>query len=196
MSQIPLPFEDCSEGARRIVIGNGNEAAIEGLQHADTWPFRTAILSGPPRSGKSALAQWFAQSGKGRVVDDAHTQPEAQVFHAWNAAQECGAPLLLVVSDAPWTIDLPDLRSRVGAALWLELSLPDDEMMGALLEEFAARRGLVLAEGVTKFLVPRMMRSYAAIARLIDRIDHLSLARKAPVGLNLCREALESYLLA
>ena len=30
----------------------------------------TAVLTGPSRSGKSLLARWFADSGKGEAIDD------------------------------------------------------------------------------------------------------------------------------
>ena len=43
----------------------------EALAHPDSWPFRTAVLTGPPRSGKSLFARWFAESGKGDAIDDA-----------------------------------------------------------------------------------------------------------------------------
>ena len=45
--------------------------------------------------------------------------------------------LLLVAGQAPWTIALPDLRSRLGAALQLEIGAPDDEMAGELILSLA-----------------------------------------------------------
>src|SRR5690606_37159158 len=95
--QIALPLSKRT-GAfpSRIVVGMGNLPVIEALEAADGWPFRTAILSGPPRSGKSLLARWFAQSGKGEAIDDADRIDEHDLFHRWNRAQESRRPLLLV----------------------------------------------------------------------------------------------------
>ena len=60
MSQIALPLAPGGAGSpARIVVGNANRAALEAMAAAATWPFRTAILFGPPRSGKSLLARWF-----------------------------------------------------------------------------------------------------------------------------------------
>src|ERR1700761_6392970 len=94
MTQIALPLGGA--GASRIVVGNANEAVVEPFANAASWPFRTAILFGPARSGKSALARWFAESGQGEAIDGAQNLDETELFHRWNRAQEQGTPLLLV----------------------------------------------------------------------------------------------------
>ena len=97
MSQIALPLSH-RQGSDpdRIVVGNANAAAIEALREPHGWPFRTAILTGPPRSGKSLLGKWFAAQG-GEVLDGADALDETELFQRWNRAQESGQPLLLVV---------------------------------------------------------------------------------------------------
>jgi len=128
--QIALPLTPLSAGAPRVVVGSANLPVVEAMQHAADWPFRTAVLAGPPRSGKSLLARWFVESGAGEALDDADGRPEDEVFHRWNRAQETGRSLL-VVSSRPagqWRIALPDLASRLGAALHLEIGAPDDKL--------------------------------------------------------------------
>ena len=71
MSQIVLPLATRATGPARIVVGAANAHVAEALAHPESWPFRTAVLTGPPRSGKTLLARWFAESGKGEAVDDA-----------------------------------------------------------------------------------------------------------------------------
>ena len=150
------------------------------------------MLCGEPRSGKSLFARWFLDSGMGDAIDDADKMDETALFHRWNRAQAEGRPLLLVSNSAPgqWKIALPDLASRLGAALLIEIAAPDDEMLRALLEVHAARRGLVLGEGVIGWLLPRIERSHAAVEALVETIDRLSLERKAPVTISLARDAL------
>ena len=143
MRQIPLPLGSRSGSSpSRIVVGSANAHVLDAFAHASEWPFRTAVLSGPPGSGKSLMAQWFAQSGLGDVIDDASSCDEAELFHRWNRAQESGRPLLLVANatEGGWIVSLPDLRSRLGAALHLEIGLPDDEMTADLLTLYAERR--------------------------------------------------------
>lgn len=192
MSQIALPLSSAANGAGRIVTGPSLDPVIAALGASADWPFHTAVLAGPPRSGKSLLARWFAQSGAGDIVDDADRMEENALFHRWNRAQAEGHPLLLVSSRLPgeWKITLPDLASRIGAALLIEIAAPDDLLLRALIEEHAARRGLVLGDGVLGWLLPRIERSHAAAEALVETIDRLSLERKAPVTISLVRDAL------
>jgi hypothetical protein len=193
MSQIALPLErGAASGPARIVLGAGNSHVAEALAAPENWPFRTAVLTGPPRSGKSLFARWFEASGKGDALDDAHRLDEAEVFHRWNRAQEGGRPLLVVGGEPPWTIALPDLRSRLGAALQLEIGLPDDALAEDLLLSMAAERDLPLGADAAGYLVPRATRSYLQLEKLVGAIDRLSLERKAPPTLAIWRAALEA----
>jgi len=193
MSQIALPLErGAAAGPARIVLGSGNAHIAEALAAPETWPFRTAVLTGPPRSGKSLFARWFEASGKGDALDDAHRMDEAEVFHRWNRAQEGGRPLLIVGGEPPWDIALADLKSRLGAALQLEIGLPDDALAEDLLLSMAAERNLPLGGDAAGYLVPRATRSYLQLERLVGAIDRLSLERKAPPTLAIWRAALEA----
>ncbi|MFN3425286.1 MAG: HdaA/DnaA family protein [Novosphingobium meiothermophilum] len=190
--QIALPLVT-ARSAETVVMGPGLVPVIEALQASDRWPFRTAVLAGPPRSGKSLLARWFAESGAGEAIDNADDLPEDEVFHRWNRAQTEGRALLLVSNRAPgqWRIALPDLASRLGSALLIEIGAPDDDLVAGLIAEHATRRGLILGDAVTAYLLPRVERSHAEIELLVETIDRLSLERKAPVTISLVRDALE-----
>jgi len=192
MSQIALPLAPRSDGPPRIVIGNANAQVAEALLAPETWPFRTAVLTGPPRSGKSLLARWFAERGKGDAIDDAQNLPEDELFHRWNRAQEQGTPLLIVGGEPPWHIALPDLKSRLGGSLQLEIGLPDDEMARELLLSLAQERGLPLHDDAADYLIPRASRSQAELELLVATIDRLSLERKAPPTMGIWRAALEA----
>ena len=192
MSQIALPLKVGNDSARRIVLGRANAALFEAFRSAADWPFRTAVLSGPPRSGKSLLAEWFAAEGLGEIIDDAQTLDETELFHRWNRAQEAGTALLLINgATGPWSIALPDLASRIGAALHLEIGPPDDAMLGELIGLHAEARGLVLGPDAAAYLVPRCERSHLAVEELVETIDRLSLERKLPPTQGLWRDALE-----
>ena len=97
-----------------------------------------------------------------------------------------------MVGGGGWDIALPDLRSRMGAALQLEIGPPDDALATDLMLSHAAQRGLVLGEGAPAYLVPRMERSYAAIEKIVGEIDRLSLERQVPATLSVWRDALEA----
>lgn len=191
-SQIALPLTLPGSGKpSRVVIGNANQAAYEALAKPAAWPFNSAVLTGPPRSGKSLLGQWAAGQGIA-VIDDAESWEEAELFHRWNRAQASDEPLLLISNKQPWEITLPDLRSRLSGSLQLEIGVPDDDMVARLIEAIAQQRGLALTDGALEYLVPRAERSFADIERLVAAIDRLSLERKSPATMSLWRDALEA----
>src|SRR3546814_11262585 len=71
MSQIALPLTlRTSADPGRIVIGNANRTAHEALGMPQDWPFRTAVLTGPSRSGKTLFRRWAEGRGL-QVVDGA-----------------------------------------------------------------------------------------------------------------------------
>lgn len=196
VSQIALPLEPVQSGeASRIVIGNANATVIEALREPERWPFHTAIVTGPPRSGKSLLGRWAGAQGI-EVIDDADRCEEDALFHRWNASQKgglrAGEPLLLISGAQPWNIALPDLRSRLGGSLQLELGEPDDAMAAQLIEALAAQRGLSLADGAAEYLVPRCARSFADLELLVRTIDRISLERATPATMSVWRAALEA----
>lgn len=191
MSQIALPLDlRASSDPELIVIGNANAAVLEALSEPQRWPFHTAVLSGPPRSGKSLLGKWAEGQGIS-VIDDAETSPEDAIFHRWNAAQESGVPLLIIANARPWDIALPDLRSRLGGSLQLEIGEPDDEMAAQLMQSIASQRGLSLPDTAISYLVPRVERSFAGIEKLVATIDRLTLERKSAPTMSIWRDALD-----
>jgi chromosomal replication initiation ATPase DnaA len=203
-SQIALPLSARNAaGAQRIVVGNANAAVIEALQDPARWPFHVAVLTGPPRSGKSLLARW-AQGLAGAerlpkpldVIDDAERVDETELFHRWNAVQQGGSreggALLIVANDGGWKIALPDLASRIGGSLQLAIGAPDDAMAAELILAHAEQRGLTLPEGAVDYLVPRTTRSFAAIEALVATIDRISLERQSPATMSVWRAALEA----
>ena len=191
MRQLPLPLAGAAPA--RIVVGNANATILDAFAHPQAWPFRSAVLSGPPRSGKSLLARWFAQTGLGEAIDDADSMDETALFHRWNRAQESGTPLLIVSSagEGGWQVALPDLASRLGGSLHLEIGAPDEAMMAELIALHAELRGFSLGEDAAAYLVPRAERSHVGVERLVAAIDRISLERKQAPTLAVWREALE-----
>ena len=203
-SQIALPLSArTSAEAQRIIVGTANSHVIEALQEPARWPFHVAVLTGPPRSGKSLLARWAQGLAGGdslEVIDDAETIDETELFHRWNAVQQGGSregAALLIVANADeehggWHIALPDLASRIGGSLQLEIGAPDDAFAADLIHAHAEARGLSLPEGAAEYLVPRTTRSFAAIETLVATIDRISLERQAPATMSVWRAALEA----
>ncbi|MBL9065500.1 MAG: chromosomal replication initiator DnaA [Sphingopyxis sp.] len=194
--QIALPLDWSAGGANDgpLIVGASNADAVRYLRHVATWPVRTAVLTGPRGSGRSLMGRLFAADTAGRVIDGHDSVSEEEIFHAWNAAQASGTPLL-IIADAPpaaWNIALPDLRSRLAAVPVLTIADPDDCLARDLIEALFARRGMALAAGVASYIVPRMERSYAMIHRVVAALDAASLEKGGGIGIRLTRETLLS----
>ena len=193
MSQLALPLAwPADPGSDAFLIGPSNERAVRQLERPDEWPVRTALLLGPRKSGRSLLARIFAGRTGGRVVDDAERLPEADLFHAWNRAQESGTPLLLVAERRPaaWGLKLPDLRSRLAACPVAEIGPPDDALFRALLERQLSRRGLDARPDLVDWLAARIERSHLAALRAVDALDARAMERRRGLSIPLARDTL------
>lgn len=194
MRQIALPLDELRGGASSsLIITPSNATAFAGLGSAASWPRHCAILVGPARSGKSLMARYFGGQG-GTVVDDAETNAAESLFNAWNRAQESAVPLLLISRWLPadWNIALPDLKSRLGSALLLEIGAPDDEMIEQLLQKQLADRGAAITMDALSYVKRRIERSYAAIESFARAANAMALAENAPVNLTLVKKVLDA----
>ncbi|MDT0574818.1 ATPase [Croceicoccus sp. F390] len=191
--QIALPLL-VDKPASGLLVGAANANVIRSCDAAGQWPFHTAVLVGPQRSGRSTIARWFSDSGRGIAMDDAALIDAHELFHVWNRAQQTGTPLLLVGPSAgqEWSVGLPDLASRIGAAARLVIDQPDEAMLAQLLDLHARKRGLVLSMAAVDYLVPRCTRSFAAVEELVATLDRLGLERKMPANLSIWRDALSA----
>ncbi|HWW59242.1 MAG TPA: chromosomal replication initiator DnaA [Sphingopyxis sp.] len=195
-SQIALPLDWSAGGSNDgpLIVGTSNADAVRYLRHVATWPVRTAVLVGPRGSGRSLIGRLFARDTGGRVIDGHGSVSEEAIFHAWNAAQASGTPLLIIadVPPAEWNVALPDLRSRLAAVPVLTIGEPDDCLARDLIEALFAQRGMALAPGVASYIVPRMERSYAMIHRIVAALDAASLEKGRGISVRLTRETLLS----
>lgn len=194
MSQIGLPFDwqDQASGGQ-FLIGEANRLAFEHIGRWREWPIPISILTGPPKSGKSALGSYFASVSGGMTIDEANRHPNDKMFHEWNIARDSGRPLLLISRETPdrWTVTLPDLRSRLAAAPHVRIGEPDDALIRALIEAGLAQAGSAFAADLPDWLSRRIERSYAAVCELLLHLNQLSLASSRKISVAVAKEALQ-----
>lgn len=173
MSQLRLPLGLPDACETEFLVGESNARAVHQLEHWATWPVMSALLTGPRKSGRSLLARVFAAKSGGRIFDDADRAREADVFHAWNQAQQERRPLLIIAEAAPpaWDVKLPDLRSRLAASPLLEIGPPDDLLMPQLIEHAFERHLLHARPDLVAWLAKRIERSHVAILRVADALE-------------------------
>lgn len=191
--QIALPLDwPQSQGESRLIVSDSNREAFEHFRKWSLWPVKATLLTGPRRSGRSLLARSFAERVGGRVMDQADRADEEELFHAWNAAQESGRPLVMIVDRAPpdWEIALPDLRTRIVVTPTATIAEPDDLLFQALVELHFADRGLHIPREALRFMCDRLHRDYLTVERAVEAVDRYAIAERARVTLPTVRRAL------
>jgi hypothetical protein len=191
--QIALPLDwPQSQGESRLVVSDANRDAFEHFRKWSLWPVRATMLAGPRRSGRSLLARGFVERVGGRLIDQADRAEEEDLFHAWNAAQESGRPLVMIVDRTPpeWEIRLPDLRTRIAVTPVTRIAEPDDRLFQALIQLHFADRGLHIPAEALRFMADRLSRDYWTIERAVEAVDRFAIAERARLSLPTIRKAL------
>jgi hypothetical protein len=191
--QLPLPL--CWQTGRAQLSGwlisDSNRALLAALTDYFSWAAPVALLTGPPRSGKSLLSAYVAScTGAVRVIDSAQDCDETALFHAWTAAIAERTPLL-VVAGLGWQPTLPDLATRKAAAQDFGIPDPDTELMGALFERRLADHNLVLSADVAGYLAQRVERSFAAIDTVSAALVTAALAEGRALTLPFVRDIVQ-----
>ena len=191
--QIALPLDwPQSQGESRLIVSESNRPAFEHFRKWSLWPVKATLLTGPRRSGRSLLARSFVERVGGRVVDQADRGDEEELFHSWNAAQESGQPLVMIVDSVPpqWTIELPDLRTRIAVTPVASIAEPDDTLFQGLIELYFADRGLHIPRDALRFMAERLHRDYVTAERAVEAVDRYAIAERARLSLPTVRRAM------
>jgi len=191
--QIALPLDwPQNNGESRFIVSDANREAFEHFRRWTMWPVRATILTGPRRSGRSLLARTFAERVGGRLIDQADRHDEEALFHAWNAAQDSGLPLVMVADEVPplWIPALPDLRTRLAVTPVAEINQPDDQLFEALIQLMFADRGLHISQEALRFMTERLNREYWTAERAVEEVDRFAIAERARVTVPTIRRAL------
>jgi chromosomal replication initiation ATPase DnaA len=193
--QIALPLDwPQTEGESRFIVSAANRSAFDHFRNWSMWPVRTTVLTGPRRSGRTLLARTFAERVHGRVIDQADSRDEEEVFHAWNDAQDSGLPLVLVADEAPptWSPKLPDLRTRLAITPVATINQPDDALFEALIQLLFADRGLHVPREALRFMAERLNREYWTAERAVEEVDRYAISERARVTMPTIRRALSN----
>ena len=187
---LPLDWPQVGEG-QRFILSEANRAAFEHFRNWSLWPVKATILTGPRRSGRSLLARGFIARVGGRLFDQAEAHDEEELFHAWNQAQETGRAMVMITDgEAPWPVNLPDLRTRLAVTPATRIAEPDDILFAALINLLFADRGLHIPAEAVKFITQRVHRDYVTAERVVEAIDRHAFAERARLTLPTIRRAL------
>ena len=189
-------------------IANSNALALAMIEDCENWPQNKHLLVGPKGSGKTHLANvWANQRGarviasrditdqaveeyaaQDLVIDDVPSflgeqSREATLFHIHNLCLANGNALLMTGTGdvSTWNCVLPDLASRLNGTRTARLDPPDDILFQALLAKLFADRQLFPPPDVFPYLLLRLERSYDAAQMAVNQIDRAALSRKRAI---------------
>lgn len=191
--QIALPLDwPQAQDESRFILSEANRAAFEHFRNWSLWPVKATMLTGPRRSGRSILARTFTDRVGGRLFENADRHDEEELFHAWNAAQDSGRPIVMIVDEVPpkWQIKLPDLRTRLAITPIARIEQPDDALFKAIIQLLFADRGMHIPDEALKYIGDRVERSYWMAERVVEAIDRFAIAERSRLTLPTIRRAL------
>jgi len=183
-------------GLEDFMVSTSNRDAVEIIDKWPDWPHQTIVLSGPEGAGKTHLANvWKTASGARMqnaeaisdqwisnhdgadplVIEDFDRSriDEQALFHLLNLAKERGFHMLFTARKPPgaWSIELPDLRSRIRALPLVSILQPDDILLQTLLIKLFDDRQLPISPAAIKYLARHMDRSTRMAVTLVDAVD-------------------------
>jgi len=211
-----IPFRPAL-GLEDFLVSQSNAAAVALVDRWPDWPAGAAVISGPPGSGKSHLANvWRTKSAAhlarateissarvpefsslgALVIEDADKGrvDEQALFHILNLVREHRISVLLTSTLRPGeiSISLPDFASRFRALPFAEIAAPDDALLGAVLVKQFSDRQLMVDPAIVSYCLLRMERSMEAARRLTAEIDNLALAMQRAVTRAIAAKALDN----
>lgn len=201
-------------GAEDFLVARCNEAAHALVSAWPHWPDPVLVIAGGPGAGKSHLAAIWARRAKAAVapplairadaalgefygrnilVEDAdRVADERGLFHLFNLVQESRASMLLTASAPPerWGVRLPDLLSRLRRAPLVEIGMPDDDLVRAVLVKLFVDRQLAVDAPVIEYIAQRIDRSLDSARDFVRALDDEALAEGRRINRNLAARLL------
>lgn len=114
------------------------------------------------------------------------------MFHLYNLYRNEGGNILFTAPQAPARMHfaLPDLRSRLNIMPSIEIKSPDDELLSCLIVKLFMDRQIIISPEIIDYILANMQRSFSYARKLVETVDHISMARKSAISSAIIKEAI------
>ena len=118
---------------------------------------------------------------------------ELELFHLINSVKDGSARLIASapVPSAKLNVRLPDLTSRLRAAVAVETDVLDDQEKLRVLERRAASRGFALNEEIAKFILDRSPRDMHHLIELLGKLEVETLRQQKKLTIPFVKKTLQ-----
>lgn len=215
--QLILPLSKTADyGLETWIEDSSNFEATAWINEWPDWPWPSILcLYGESGSGKTHLAHIWAknvgaiyltaaqaieqnpfhwiQGGNPIVIDDIeHMKDEEWLLHFYNLIQEHQRTALLTANLPPtrWPAKLADLKSRLQTIISVELSLPDEQTLQAIMTKQFREKGLKVKPEVIDYLLKHCERSFSAISSWASHLDEIAASQGRSITIPLIKEEL------
>jgi DnaA family protein len=209
---VPGPNAAVLDSLQGLLAGDGGSAFLQGPESCGKTHLLTALCLAAREQGQSAFYAGInrmpgdaAATLKGLddmhlvCVDDVHLVAgqadwEESLFHCFNRLSRAGGRLVVAsqVSLSALPLKLPDLASRLGWGLRLQLQAPDEVGKKEVVRHYARSLGIDLPKEVENYLVQRGKRDLKSLLGTVARMQQVIFASKRRMTIPLLREILRS----
>ena len=200
---------------RDFYVSSSNKYAFNIINGWPKWLKRIVNLYGEQYSGKSHLSKIFEtkttcfniesinftneilikfKTKQALIIENFNFNiPEKLLYSLINIVEQENK-YLLITSLKPlnkFDFKLKDLNSRINNCLFVEIGVPDDELIYALIVKNFSNRQINIDKKIIEYIIKRINRSYKDIFLFIYKVDQLSLQKGKPINLSIIKKILK-----
>lgn len=200
-SQFEMMFRQ--QGERLLYLwgntGSGKSHLLQAFCQEISSPYSAVYLP------LSLLKEWGPESIEGVEMQDliciddidaiaGNSHWEEALFHLYNRIKDNEHSQLIISGKLPpaaMPIKLPDLRSRLGWGLVMQVNELEDEDKITTLQHHAQKRGFDFPTSVGQFLLNRCSRNMHDLNQLLNHLDRASLAAQRKITIPFVKTTLQ-----
>ncbi|MCL2566916.1 MAG: DnaA/Hda family protein [Alphaproteobacteria bacterium] len=195
-----------------IVVGEFNKPIVDFLFVLDNWLSNVLYVYGDAGVGKTFISHIFIKENQGAAVSFADISSleniekitnkhklilledigskslddEVNIFNLYNTVLANGSKLILTARESiqDIAIQLPDLRSRLNAAMIFKINTPDEISLKAIFFKMLSDKQLNVSMEVMDYFLKRIHRDCYTLGRLVEKIEDWTMREKKTLNLS------------